>query len=434
MMDNITQNKTQGVLSKQVLEQGIELYNIKDSKFKHNRISVHMVLPLDKATVTEYAVLPFIMRKGYKGCEDFSKFNEMLDRLYGASLITEVGKFGANQVLIYSIQAIDERFTLDNEKIIRRCAELLCDVVLNPDITDGAFPEQDVALEKQFLIDTITAEINDKRSYAINRCKLLMGEDNPASIRKYGYVEDAEKITPASAALAYADAIKKANIKVLFIGSGDSSAAFEVIKERFTKLERQPVALNPIKYFAAPAEPKSVTDLMEVNQAKLVMGFRMPEATTPLELTINKLMVVLYGGTPASKLFMNVREKLSLCYYCAARFDRMTGMLLVDSGVELANIELAKAEILHQLEDIRQGVITEEELNSAKLMVKNSLRAVGDSLGSIEEWYLLQSFLGTSNTPIEEFALIDQVTSDMIAKAAQKVVLDTIYLLSAKQD
>lgn len=432
-MDTITQ-KTQGVLSKQALEQGIELYNLKDSKFKHNRISVHMVLPLDQATVTEYAILPFVMRKGYKGCEDFSKLNEMLDHLYGASLITEVGKFGANQVLIYSIQAIDERFTLDNERIIRRCTELLCDVVLNPDITDGAFPEQDVALEKQFLIDTITAEINDKRSYAINRCKLLMGEHNPAAIRKYGYVESAQKITPTSAAAAYADAIRKAHIKVLFIGSGDSSIAFEVIKERFAKLERQPVALNPIRYFAPPSTPQSFTDLMEVSQAKLVMGFRMPEASTPLELTVNKLMVVLYGGTPASKLFMNVREKLSLCYYCAARFDRLTGILLVDSGVELANIELAKEEILRQLEEIRQGIISEEELNSAKLMVKNSLRAVGDSLGSIEEWYLLQSFLGTANSPTQEFTLIDQVTAEMIAKAAQKVALDTVYLLSAKQD
>ncbi|RGX55814.1 insulinase family protein [Anaerotruncus sp. AF02-27] len=414
---------------------GVHFYQVTDPKFKHNRITVNLILPLCRESVTVNAVLPFLLRKGCKSCPDFTKLNQKLCELYGASLSCDVSKFGAYQVLELSIYGIDDRFTLGGETMAAECAGLLTDVLLAPNFgADGLFPETDVETERQQLMDTIEGQINDKRVYALSRCKALMCEGEPLAIEKYGYIDDAKKITPESAAAAYEKAIETAQVEISFVGCGNPATAKKIFTDAFAKVRRSPARME--KYVTRPQadQPKETKEELDVAQSKLVLGFRTGAIRDQETFGAMRMMVALFGGTPNSRLFTYVREKLSLCYYCAARFDRLTGLMMVDSGVEKVNKQKAQDEILNQLGVMQRGEFTDDELTATKLLLQNALRSVTDSLGATEEWYLTQVMDGGSSSPADEIALIDTVTREAIIKAANQVTLDTVYFLTGKGD
>lgn len=412
---------------------GVHFSSVTDSKFKHNRITANWVMPLDSQTVTNNAVVPFLLRKGSRECPDFTKLNQRLCELYGASLSCDVSKFGGYQVLELSIYGIDDRFALNGESMIGACTKLLTQVLLDPKLNDQLFSQQDVELEKQQIIDTIESLINDKRSYAMMRCKSIMCEGETLAIEKYGYIEDAKKITAQSATQAYQNMMKTAQVELIFVGCGDPKISADIFKDAFCRIKREPIKIQRTDTRDHADQVKEVTDKMNVAQSKLVMGFRTGKMTTRREFGAMRMMVALFGGTPNSRLFVYVREKLSLCYYCAARFDRLTGLMFVDSGVEKENKQKAHDEILRQLDLMRQGKFDDDEIAAARLIMQNSLKAAGDSLGVIEEWYLTQIMDGASYSPADESQLLDEVTREDIIAAAQKVTLDTVYFLTGKE-
>lgn len=412
---------------------GVHFSSVTDSKFKHNRITANWVMPLDSQTVTNNAVVPFLLRKGSRECPDFTKLNQRLCELYGASLSCDVSKFGGYQVLELSIYGIDDRFALNGESMIGACTKLLTQVLLDPKLNNQLFSQQDVELEKQQIIDTIESLINDKRSYAMMRCKSIMCEGETLAIEKYGYIEDAKKITAQSATQAYQNIMKTAQVELIFVGCGDPKISADIFKDAFCRIKREPIKIQRTDTRDHADQVKEVTDKMNVAQSKLVMGFRTGKMTTRREFGAMRMMVALFGGTPNSRLFVYVREKLSLCYYCAARFDRLTGLMFVDSGVEKENKQKAHDEILRQLDLMRQGKFDDDEIAAARLIMQNSLKAAGDSLGVIEEWYLTQIMDGASYSPADESQLLDEVTREDIIAAAQKVTLDTVYFLTGKE-
>lgn len=419
--------------TRQPIGEGVYFSSVTDGKFKRNQISVSLVVDLERSSVTNRAIVPFLLRKGCRSCPDFTKLNQKLCQLYGAFLSCDVSKFGAAQVLDVAISGVDDRFTLDKAPMVAQCAQLLADVLLEPNLVDGVFPQKDVALERQQIIDTIESQINDKRSYAMSRCCSIMCEGESLAIEKYGYIEDAEKITPESAAAAYRQLLETAQIEIMFVGCGDPAIAKEIFTKAFAGVSRHPAPLPKVETALEASKVKEVTDQLDVAQSKLVLGFRTGGTSSPRELMALRLMVALYGGTPNSRLFMYVREKLSLCYYCAARVDRLTGLMYVDSGVEKANKQKAYDEILRQLQVVREGGFTDEELEATRLIMKTSLGRIGDVQGLINEWYMAQIIAGTCVSPEEELELVDQVTREEIIQAANKVTLDTVYFLTGKE-
>lgn len=413
---------------------GVFWSTVLDAKFKSNRISCNLVLPLNPETVTDTAVVPFILRKRFRACPDFTRLNERLCELYGAVLDADVRKYGAYQILNVSVQGLDDRYTLGGEAVTAECARLAAGLLLDPYFVEGVFDERDFELEKQSLIDTIESEINDKRDYAISRCQTILFADEPFAVKKYGTKEKAEKITPQSATRAYHEAVKNASVEILFLGCGDPAPARKIFAEEFDKLSRTPIAREEAITRPVAEKVTEVTERMEVSQSKLVMGFRIGRLENLEEANISKLMCALYGGTPFSRLFLNVREKYSLCYYCAARFDKATGTILVDSGVEAQNKEQAQAEILRQLEALQKGGFTDEELGNTILALVNALKSVTDTLGGMESWYLTQILGGASQSPAENAEQISRVTKEQIMRAAQRVTLDTVYFLTGKGD
>ncbi|WP_040197739.1 EF-P 5-aminopentanol modification-associated protein YfmF [Candidatus Soleaferrea massiliensis] len=419
---------------RQKLYENIYFSGITDPKFKSNRISVNLMMPLREDTVSSQAILPFLMRKGSKKLPDFTLLNQRLAELYGASLDADVKKSGSCQILNLSIQSLDDRFSIGGEAVASECAKLLCDLTLEPHFENGQFPQKDLELEKQFLIDTIEAEINEKRIYALNRCTSILCEGQPFGIGKYGTVEGAQALTAQMCTDAYRQVIKTARIEILFIGSGDSGAVMEVFRSAFADVQREDRPFEVQKPDTSVKNLKQVTEPMEVTQGKLVLGFKGQEMDSQEKQNAAQVMCALYGGTPFSRLFLNVREKLSLCYYCAARYDKVNSLMLVDSGVEIENEQKAREAILEQFEVMKRGDFTEEELQNTFLSLINALRTVEDSLGGLENWYLTQIMLGTSCSPAEQIERVSKVTRQDVIDAANHMLLDTVYFLTAKEE
>lgn len=421
-------------LHRQELCRGVALSTVTDAKFKSNRISCNILIPLSWETAAVNAIVPFILRRRFASCPDFTRLNERLCELYGASLDGDVRKYGGYQIVNLSIQGLDDRFTLKGEPMVRECCELICDMLLDPYLEDGAFSAVDTRLEITNLVDTIQAEVNDKRDYAVSQCASLLFEGEPFAVKKYGREEDALAITPASAAQAWRQMLRTCPVEIMFIGSGSSGAAAEIFRRRFEAVERQPMPYRPAPVSAPRREPRWRTEHMDVKQGKLVLGFRTGELRTERELNAMKMMSALWGGTPFSRLFVHVRERLHLCYYCASRYDRASGSILVDSGVEFENREKAEEEILHQLEAVKNGEFTDEELENTVLYLVNGLKSTTDTLGGMENWYLTQLLAGSGRTPMENAAQIREITRREIMDAAAGLRLDTVYFLAGKEE
>jgi len=409
---------------------GIYFSSVTDPKFKHNRLSVSFVLPLSRVGASDNAVVPHLLRKGCRECPDFSSLNARLCQLYGAVLDADVSKYGGYQLLEVSIRGLDNRYALEGEDIVQQCAQLLASVALDPNLDeDGLFPAKDVELERQYVMDTIESQINDKRGYALSRCMQVMCEGEPVAVRRYGYRDTAEKISARSAAEAYRNMLEVAPVEILFTGSGSADKAKEIFRRRFAGTRRSPGNYDPVRLRETPGGLKEKTEEMDLSQGKLVMGFRTGSITTQRQLYGARVFAALFGGTPFSKLFLNVRERLSLCYYCAARFDVATRLLTVDSGVETANKQKAQDEILAQLAAVQRGEFTDEELANTKLLMRGNVRTMTDSLSGLGGWYLTQILRGQNLSPGEDALQIEKVTREDVIQAAGGVALDTVYFL-----
>lgn len=415
---------------------GVNFNCIIDPRFKTNKISINFITRLDKSSVTANAIIPFLLKKGYNGCDDFTEFNKMLEELYGSYVSAYIQKVGDYQILSLSILGVDDVFTINNDKITDRLSEILCKLALDPVLENNAFRTRDVELEKIALIDTIEAEINEKRIYAINNLIRFMCGDEPFGIPKYGYAQEVSALTPASIKQAYDKLIKSARVEIMFTGCGganqDSSAA--VFKKAFSSLNRQYSLLPAITTHQASGSIKEKVENMTVSQSKMVLGFSNMLSASDSLVTATKLMIAVLGGTPTSKLFLNVREKLSLCYYCAARYDRFKGIMMVDCGVEKHNIEKARKEILAQLDNMKNGDITAEEISNAVLSIKNVLNTVYDSDSAIESWFMGQILSGTNVSPKDEVLKLDSVTKEDVVKCANMLSLDCVYVLTGSDE
>lgn len=418
-----------GKLIRKKIGEEVYLNSVRDEKFKSDRITVNFITPLNRKDATVNALVPFVLRKGCKGCPDFTELNRRLAKMYGAILDADVSKKGDCQIIEVLLQMADDKFAINGEKMTEEGAKLLSDIVFDPNLDEnGLFPEKDFELEREYLIDTINSDLNDKRTYAVHRAVEAEFEGEPFGISRYGYAEDAEKITGEELAAAWRSLVKTARIEIMFVGTGDPAAVEKVFAKRLEAVEREPLSMkkaSPVPY----KEPKSLEEAMDIVQGKLVMGFRMGAPATEREKNAARVLSAIYGGTPFSKLFMNVREKLSLCYYVVSNFERGSGVMLVDCGIEFESREAAQAEILRQLDCICRGEITEEELANTKLIMKNGLGSVGDSLGGLDNWYMTCVLDDLVLTPEEDAAEIDKITAEEVVAMAKRAKLSTVFFL-----
>lgn len=409
---------------------GVNFRSIKDSRFKTVRMSIHLLLPLDRKTAAANAILPFLLTRASRKYPDFTKLNEHLAELYGAELDADVQKLGDTQVLSISASGIADRYALNRESVSSELSRLLCSVLFDPPLRDGLFPEDRFEQEKRQMAEMLDSEFNDKRMYALRRCEEIMCADEPYGISRCGTKEDIRNLKRGSLTEAWSNLIHHARAEIMVLGDCDPEPVYRDFSAAFQSLGRTDVVECPTSAVESAVKTGDVTEKMDVAQSKLVMGFRTACAEPDRSVPAMKLLSALYGGTPNSKLFLNVREKMSLCYYCSSLFNPMKGLLLVQSGVESANIDRAKTEILAQLDEIRKGSFTDSELDAAKLSLRNSYRTLADSLDGLEGWYLSKTFSDPLRSPEEEAGMLDAVTRGELTKLAGSVTLDTVYRLT----
>ncbi len=415
------------------LSDGVEGLFINNLRFNTTLISFNFYLPLDYDKAAEYALLPFMLTSSSKKYPDFSKLNYKLNKLYGAQLSSSVEKAGDYQVLKMAISVIDDRYTLDNEPLCDQACQLLTELIFEPKVENGAFCEEDLSREKRKAIEHIRSEMGEKRIYAKKRLIEEMYKGKPYGTAKCGTVEQIDAITGEGLYTAWRNMMRSAAVRVNVISRQLPSGLFDGIAERFSQIERDNITDYTLSAPTRKAtKVNTVTERMDIAQGKLVMGFSSrvhggDDATMPL-----LVMCDLFGGGPYSRLFSNVREKMSLCYYCSASSVRVKGLLTVDSGVEAQNVDKAQQEILNQLEVVKRGEFTDFELSSSLKSLTDSFNSYDDSQNSLDIWYTLK--VGSSViSPREAAELLGKVDRKAVIKAAQGVNLHTVYRLLPKE-
>ena len=410
------------------LGDGVWFSDVRDSRFKTMKISANLIVPLSAENAAANALICGVLSRSCKAYPDFTALSKKLSFLYGAELNASVRKAGDNQVLTLSASGLDDRYTLDGESVARELSLLLCGVIFEPNLCDGAFVAEETEQERRQLLDLIDSEFNDKRIYANAQLVTNMCADEIFGMKRYGTAEKINEATPQSLYQAWQKLLKSAVFEIMYIGDSAPDKAVAVFREAFSRIDRAPVTTRT-EVIRTAGEPKHITEEMNVAQSKLVMGFRSGTALPDKEVTATALMCAILGGTANSKLFCNVREKQSLCYYCGSRYDKIKGIVFIDSGVEGENIEKLEAGVLHEIEDMKNGAITDFEIEATKMAVVNAYQTSNDTVGGIEGWYAAQLFDGELKSIEEMTALINAVTREEIVAAAKRLTLDTVYVL-----
>ncbi|MCR1954610.1 insulinase family protein [Clostridioides mangenotii] len=410
------------------LGNNINLTLIKTSKFKTNLVSVYIQRVLDRDEVTKNALLPSVITSGSKNYPTLREISHKMDNFYGASLFSNAGKRSEKQILEFKILGVNDKYI--DEKIFKDMIEFLNDIINNPFVENDGFKEEYLHLEKQNLKDKIKAAINDKKAYAQNKCIEAMCKDERYSIEENGYEEDIDSITAVDLYNHYKNILKTSPIDIVVEGDFDDDFVADAVRQNF-KFERGDIIEIPRgKYVKKVDDVKVVEEKMDITQGKLVMGYR--ANVDYMDNDKYYSLVVgnsVFGGGAHSKLFNNVREKESLCYYVFSSVEKYKSIMFVSSGIEAQNYEKAVKIIKEQLEDLKNGKITDTELANSKSALINSAKSVTDNIGGMSEFSFAQS-LGKTNSTVEDLIKsIEKVTVNDIVDSVKDIELDTVYFL-----
>ena len=383
---------------------GVYLTAVQSDKFKTGCFSLNLLRPMKKEEAAANALIPSVLLRGSEHCPDIASISAKLDELYGASIGTPV---------------------------FAPLMAFLAELLLNPRLENGAFPEAVVDSEKLNLENAMLSRINDKRTYAASQLIRTMCAGQPYGIPRIGEPEDLKNITAKSLYAHYRDLLATSRVELFYMGSLSPEAVTKVLQAALAELPRAevfvPVGTTPVPAARRPLQEK--TERLDVTQGKLSLGFFTDITAKDPRYPALVLAATVFGGGATSKLFTNVREKMSLCYYASASFEKFKGVLSVSSGVEFSKLETAKTEILRQLEACKAGDITDAELESARGYLVSDLKIAMDSPGRLDDYYMGQILLEQDGTMEDLASAIARVTKQEAADAIQALRLDTIYAL-----
>lgn len=411
------------------LAEQVRFVAVETDSFKTGRISVSIALPMDEKMAAN-SLLIYLLKRSCKEYPDFSLLNGKLDELYGASLSAGVNKIGEAQVLSLSLTCLDDRFALTDESIALKCAQLLAGMIFNPNCKNGSFGADNLNAEKRLLIQKIEEELNDKRTYAFNKCVEYMCANEAFGKDKYGTVEEIQAVKMADVCAAWKNMLSTAVFQITVVGNAADKIA-DIFAEKFSKIERNPV--RPETVFIKRARRfNRYEESYPVNQGKLVIGFRAGIENSRDNIHAVTVMNDIFGMGTYSKLFVNVREKLSLAYYCWSRLVASKGIVLVEGGIDTDKEKKVSAEILSQLSDLRNGKTDPEVLESSKRSLKE--RYTLTTPEGICAWYAAQLMEDEIITPESMAEGVETVTMEQVCDAAKKLSIDTIFMLKAQEE
>lgn len=411
---------------------GIDVNVIKDSKFTGNIIILYFISPLDDK-VSENALLAKVLKNSNNKFRTVTELNSFLELNYGASLNVSISKKAESQIIKFSVSFIKDKYTLNGELISENMGDLLYNVIRNPMISDGRFSESVVEVEKTNLKNAILSRVNNKRSYAIFRCKEEMCKNEAYGKDEFGKIDVIDKITSEQLYDHYKYFVNNSKIFIQFIGDFSDEFA-EKLTDRIFYEPVNSGTPNPVYIIKSAHNVREFEENFNVNQSVLVMGYRTGIDYVEQDKYSYMLLNSVLGGGTASLLFKNVREKLSLCYFCASITDRLKGILLVYSGISNENKDKTVRAVKEQIEILKSGDITDKDIEAAKADIINQYNQVNDSLSSIAEYYFGCFFVGTELSVEEQIQNIKKVTLSDIIKVSEKLSLDTVYFLTGMSE
>ena len=407
---------------------GITLHCCRDSRFKTGCLSFQLVRPMCKEEAAKNALLSAVLLRGTKNHPDLRSITQALDELYGASVSTLVRRVGDYQTVGFYCGFMDDRFALPGDEILSPMLRFLEEILLDSPVENGGFRADFVESEKKNLAANIDSELNDKRVYAMGQLLKIMCRADTFGIPRLGEKEDVLAIDTADLYRHYRNILKESPIQVFYVGSAAPETVEKLLSPIWRRLDRCPVVL-PAQTGFHPCEGRDETESMDVAQGKLGIGYTTTITNRDPDFPAMQVMNTIFGAGMTSKLFMNVREKLSLCYSVGSSYYGTKGIVTVSAGIDFDKEEMTRQEIEKQLNACKNGDITEEELISAKQALLSSLRATNDSPGAIEGYYATAALSGMKLTPEAYMAAVEAVTMEQVAAAARTVQQHSSYFL-----
>ncbi len=415
---------------------GVWLTALRSEKFKTGCLSINLLTQLHRDTASLNALIPFVLQRGTNRHPDMQSLACELDSLYGSCIEPVVRRIGEIQAIGFFASFPDEKYLPEGSDITRSVAALTAEMLLYPNTKGGLLLPDYVESEKAKLLETIRSRVNEKRGYAIQRLIAQMCCYEDFAVPRYGTEDTAEGIYYRRLTKHYRELISTSPVEIFYCGSRSSDELCDILSDALCAMPRGEINYDigtDIRMNTVEDGVREFEEEMAVQQAKLVMGFRLGDCMEDPDLPSIFVFNAMFGGGVTGKLFANVREKLSLCYYAASLADTHKGLLIADSGIEADKAELTKAEILRQLDAIKNGDFTEQELSAAKCCVAAELRSTGDSQGALEGFFLANTIDGIDCDPMELAALSEDVTAEDVIAVARSVVLDAVYLLRPEE-
>lgn len=407
---------------------GITLRCYPDRRFKQGALSLQFVRPMCREEAALNALLPAVLLRGSRLHPDIRSITGRLDDLYGASVGNIVRRIGDYQTTGLYCGFIEDRFALEGDRILAPMVGFMKELLLDPHLENGVFRTSFVEGEKKNLIATIESERNDKRAYANNQMMRLLCREDSFGIPRLGEKEEVAAITPEALYAHYRKVLAESRVELFYVGTAQPEAVADMVRDIFTGIDRNYVNL-PAQTGFHWVEPGEEVEEMEIAQGKLSMGFTSSITLRDPGFVSMQLLNLIFGAGMTSKLFMQVREKLSLCYDIGSGYHGAKGLLSVSAGIDCKDKDRVMREILAQLDACKAGGITEAELVAAKQAMYSSIRNIHDTPSAIEGFYGSTALSGMSLTPEEYRDAVERTTVADVTEAARSVMLHTVYFL-----
>ncbi len=407
---------------------GFKLHMVKTDKFKTNTIIFKMKAPLQKESVTKRALLPNVLQSNSKKFPTTGKLRGYLDELYGATFYIDLGKKGEYHTISFAMEVANERFLSDPTPLLKTAMDFLVEVLTNPNADGGEFHKETLEKEKRSLKQRIQSIYDDKMKYSNNRLIEEMCKEEPYSLHVHGKESEVDSINGKDLYDYYQKALAEDELSLYIIGDIDEQEVEQMVNERFTFSSRTPHAVE--KKQPAQVEENVIKEEQDVKQGKLNIGYRTNVTYGDPDYFALQVFNGVYGGFSHSKLFINVREKASLAYYAASRVESHKGLLMVMSGIDNSNFEKAVSIIKEQMQAMKNGEFSDEDLIQTKAVIKNQLLETLDTARGIVE-ILYHNVVAGQQIQLDEWLQrIDAVTKEEVVQVANKIQLDTIYFLT----
>ncbi len=420
-------------LNRQPLGEGIFFNHIPSREYKTDYIHLYFSLPLTRENASLSALLSRMLLRGSEAYPDMRSLNRALDACYSANLETDVFKCAESQVLAVCASCLADEYALEGESITEELMGIVSDVLLRPVFCQGEIDPDILEGEKQNARDAIAAQINNKMSYARKRMYEHMCAGEAYAVDPLGDPALIGAVSSRELAAFHARLLREARVEIFHVGRSNPAAVQRAVTDCFSELSRAPLPPSaPQSNATAPEAPRVIRETGEVTQANLVLGFRTGITLLHENYSAFTLFNAVFGGSLTSKLFVNVREKLSLCYSIGSRPDTSKGVMAVSCGIDPNNYDQAYREILRQLELTREGNIRREEMEQSTNALLNALVSLEDTPSSIADWFFPRILAGDLRTPSQVAEALHRVTKDQVAEAAKAIRLDTVFLLEGE--